>query len=426
MSNIAIQVENLGKLYRLGEVGTGTLGHDLNRWIAKVRGKEDPFSKIGETNDRTKKGDSEYVWALKDVDFKIEQGQAVGIVGRNGAGKSTLLKLLSKVTQPTTGIIKIKGRIASLLEVGTGFHPEMTGRENIFLNGAIMGMTKKEIKAKFDEIVDFAGVERYIDTPVKRYSSGMYVRLAFAVAAHLEPEILIVDEVLAVGDAEFQKKCLGKMKDVSEGEGRTILFVSHNISAINSLCTHGILMANGTLECTGPIDKIVGKYMKGLSVHTPSLEKITTRKGNGALQFTSIELIDSNGVPSQSFLQGGSMDVELSFSLIRPELNFDGLHFSVNIININGEVVIHHTTKLIGMSIKDIDIRQSNRIMFNWPTICLAPGTYTINIDCVHINEYVDAIEGAAKFTIVENTFLNYYMAPTSGIFAIAANWNWA
>lgn len=245
MSDIAIKVEDLGKLYRLGEVGTGTISHDLNRWVAKLRGKEDPFSKIGEINDRTAKGDSDYVWALKDVNFEVKKGEVLGIIGRNGAGKSTLLKLLSKVTQPSTGRIKVNGRIASLLEVGTGFHPEMTGRENIFLNGAIMGMTKREIKAKFDEIVDFAGVERYIDTPVKRYSSGMYVRLAFAVAAHLEPEILIVDEVLAVGDAEFQKKCLGKMKDVSVNDGRTVLFVSHNMAAVKQLCTTGIVMKNG-------------------------------------------------------------------------------------------------------------------------------------------------------------------------------------
>ena len=261
MSNTAIKVEDLGKLYRLGEVGTGTISHDLNRWIAKVRGKEDPFAKVGEANDRTSKGDSDYVWALKDINFEVQKGEVLGIIGRNGAGKSTLLKLLSKVTQPTTGHIKVNGRIASLLEVGTGFHPEMTGRENIFLNGAIMGMTKKEIRSKFDEIVDFAGVERYVDTPVKRYSSGMYVRLAFAVAAHLEPEILIVDEVLAVGDAEFQKKCLGKMKDVSVNEGRTVLFVSHNMEAVQNLCTSGLLMQNGRLIANDGIESIIASYV---------------------------------------------------------------------------------------------------------------------------------------------------------------------
>lgn len=266
MSDIAIKVDNLGKLYRLGEVGTGTLSHDLNRWVARMRGKEDPFAKIGESNDRTQKGESDYVWALQDVNFEVKKGEVLGIIGRNGAGKSTLLKLLSKVTKPTTGHIKVNGRIASLLEVGTGFHPEMTGRENIYLNGAIMGMTKKEISSKFDEIVDFAGVERYVDTPVKRYSSGMYVRLAFAVAAHLEPEILIVDEVLAVGDAEFQKRCLGKMKDVSVNDGRTVLFVSHNLPAVNQLCNRVLYLKHGRFEAIGDTDEMLSKYKKDVVI----------------------------------------------------------------------------------------------------------------------------------------------------------------
>lgn len=257
---LALKAENISKQYRLGQVGTGTLSHDLNRFWAQIRGKEDPYLKIGETNDRSSKGNSEYVWSLRDINFEIEQGDAVGIIGRNGAGKSTLLKLLSKVTKPTTGKIYTNGRIASLLEVGTGFHPEMTGRENIYLNGAILGMTRKEITRKFDEIVDFSGVERYIDTPVKRYSSGMYVRLAFAVAAHLESEILIVDEVLAVGDAEFQKKCLGKMGDVSKGEGRTVLFVSHNMAAVTNLCKSGIFLDKGLLLKSGNIEEVSFAY----------------------------------------------------------------------------------------------------------------------------------------------------------------------
>jgi lipopolysaccharide transport system ATP-binding protein len=261
MNDIAIKVENISKLYRLGEIGTGTVSHDLNRWWARVRGKEDPFAKLGEANDRTAKGNSDYVWSLRDLSFEVKQGEVLGIVGRNGAGKSTLLKVLSKITSPTTGQIKVKGRIASLLEVGTGFHPELTGRENIFLNGAILGMTKTEIRNKFDEIVDFSGVERYIDTPVKRYSSGMYVRLAFAVSAFLEPEILIVDEVLAVGDAEFQKKCLGRMKDVSRNDGRTILFVSHSMAAVKNICTTGILMKNGQLSFAGSADEVVDYYI---------------------------------------------------------------------------------------------------------------------------------------------------------------------
>ena len=262
MSNIAIEFNNVGKMYRLGRVGTGTLSHDLNRWwTMNVLRKEDPFLKIGETNDRSKKGHSDYVWALRDISFKVEQGDVVGIIGKNGAGKSTLLKLLSRITSPSTGSIRYQGRIASLLEVGTGFHPEMTGRENIYMNGSIMGMTKKEITRKLDEIVDFAGVERYLDTPVKRYSSGMTVRLGFAVAAFLEPEILVVDEVLTVGDAEFQKKAIGKMQDVSKGEGRTVLFVSHNMAAVKNLCTRGVVLENGTLAFDGTTDEAVNYYL---------------------------------------------------------------------------------------------------------------------------------------------------------------------
>ena len=261
MSNVVIKVEDVSKQYRLGEVSTGTLSHDINRWWHKVRGKEDPYLKLGEANDRETKGSSDYVWALKDIDFEVRQGEVLGIIGRNGAGKSTLLKILSRTTSPTTGELRIKGRIASLLEVGTGFHPELSGRDNIYLNGAILGMTKAEISRKFDEIVDFAGVERYISTPVKRYSSGMYVRLAFAVAAFLEPEILIVDEVLAVGDAEFQKKCLGRMKDVSDKDGRTVLFVSHNMQAVANLCSRVLVMQQGSIVHAGPTASAISNYI---------------------------------------------------------------------------------------------------------------------------------------------------------------------
>ncbi|MDD4427518.1 MAG: polysaccharide ABC transporter ATP-binding protein [Paludibacter sp.] len=258
----AIEFENISKQYRLGLVSTRTLSHDLKRWYAmNIQGKDDPYLKIGEVNDRAHRGESEYVWALKDINFKVEQGDVLGIIGKNGAGKSTLLKILSKVTTPSTGTIKARGRIASLLEVGTGFHPEMTGRENIYMNGAIMGMTKAEINRKFDEIVDFSGVERYIDTPAKRYSSGMTVRLGFAIAAHLDPEILVVDEVLAVGDAEFQKKAIGKMQDVSKGEGRTVLFVSHNMAAIDKLCKNLVVLDNGKVEYIGSVQTGISKYL---------------------------------------------------------------------------------------------------------------------------------------------------------------------
>jgi lipopolysaccharide transport system ATP-binding protein len=263
-----IKVEKLSKQYRLGNVGLGSLSHDLNRWWYTVRGKEDPYLKISEENDRTTKGLSEYIWALKDINFEVKRGEVLGIIGRNGAGKSTLLKILSRTTSPTTGSVKIKGRVASLLEVGTGFHPELTGRENIFLNGAILGMHKYEIKDKFDEIVDFSGVERYIDTPVKRYSSGMYVRLAFAVAAHLDPEILVVDEVLAVGDAEFQKKALGKMRDVSRGDGRTVLFVSHNMTAMKNLCKSIMFMQNGNIKDMGKTEDIINTYLSSNKIES--------------------------------------------------------------------------------------------------------------------------------------------------------------
>ena len=260
---IAIKFENISKQYRLGLVSTRTLGHDLNRWWqTSIRGKEDPYLTIGSVNDRSTKADSDYVWALRDINFEVEQGDVVGIIGKNGAGKSTLLKILSKVTTPTTGTIKAKGRIASLLEIGTGFHPEMTGRENIYMNGAIMGMTRAEIARKFDEIVDFAGVERYIDTPVKRYSSGMTVRLGFAVAAFLEPEILVVDEVLAVGDAEFQKKAIGKMQNISHGDGRTVLFVSHNMGAVQQLCQHVCILQNGIINYIGDVNRGITQYLK--------------------------------------------------------------------------------------------------------------------------------------------------------------------
>jgi lipopolysaccharide transport system ATP-binding protein len=316
MSNTVIRVENVSKQYRLGKIGTGSFKHDLNRWWHAVRGKEDPYLKIGEENERTKKGESEYVWALRDISFDVQQGEVLGIIGRNGAGKSTLLKILSRTTVPTIGSIKVKGRIASLLEVGTGFHPELTGRENIFLNGAILGMSKSEIKTKFDEIVDFSGIERYIDTPVKRYSSGMYVRLAFGVAAHLEPEILIVDEVLAVGDAEFQKKAIGKMQDVSRGEGRTVLFVSHNMAAIRSLCNKAILMKNGKIELEGSTELVAARYLKGENAKEGFFEISDSTEKETVILKKAI-LKNQHGVITQGFEIGDDLTVELHYSALR-------------------------------------------------------------------------------------------------------------
>jgi len=310
----SIEFSHVSKQYRLGLVSTGTLSHDLNRfWQTKVLHREDPYLKIGELNDRATKGTSDYVWALKDIDFKVEQGDVVGIIGRNGAGKSTLLKLLSRVTSPTTGMIRARGRIASLLEVGTGFHPEMTGRENIYMNGAILGMSRAEITRKLDEIVDFSGCERYLDTPVKRYSSGMYVRLGFAIAAHLEPDILVVDEVLAVGDAEFQKKAIGKMQSVANGQGRTVLFVSHNMGAVKNLCRRGIVLDNGALVFDGTSTEAVDRYLRTDEVELKKECVVTPEMHagrnylSGELEIAEVRLLN----PSPVLASDEDVEVEL-------------------------------------------------------------------------------------------------------------------
>ena len=290
---IILKAENISKQYRLGIVGTGTLSHDLNRWWHSLRGKEDPYLKVGGVNNRNEKANEDYVWALRDINFEVKQGEVLGIIGKNGAGKSTLLKILSRVTAPTTGSIKTKGRIASLLEVGTGFHGELTGRENIFMNGAVLGMSKNEIKSKLDEIIAFSGCEKYIDTPVKRYSSGMTVRLGFAVAAHLEPEILVVDEVLAVGDAEFQKKAIGKMQDLSTGEGRTVLFVSHNMASVSSLCNRVLVLTHGEVTFDGEPYEGINHYLNAYKTNRKtSLREISSRKGKGEVKIVDIQFLD--------------------------------------------------------------------------------------------------------------------------------------
>ena len=332
MNDIAIKFENISKQYQLGNIGTGTLSHDLKRWwTVSIRGKEDPYLKIGQENilsahreTRTAKRETQtthrspdFIWALRDINLEVKQGEVLGIIGKNGAGKSTLLKILSRVTTPTTGRITAKGRIASLLEVGTGFHPEMTGRENIYMNGSILGMTKSEITRKMDEIVDFSGVEKYIDTPVKRYSSGMMVRLGFAIAAHLEPEILVVDEVLAVGDAEFQKKAIGKMQDVSHNDGRTVLFVSHNMAAVSNLCNESILLQNGSIQAKGPTKNIIEQYIStGNSTNGEILEKdIKYRQKSTRAYFNAIRLKSKTGV-SDSFGIGEEIRIEIEYTVI--------------------------------------------------------------------------------------------------------------
>ncbi len=373
MSDVVLKVENVSKQYRLGEIGTGTISHDLNRWWSRLRGKEDPFMKIAETNDRTQKGTSEYVWALKDVNFEVKKGEVLGIIGKNGAGKSTLLKILSQVTTPTIGEIKIKGRIASLLEVGTGFHPELSGRENIFLNGAILGMTKSEIKSKFDEIVAFSGVERYIDTPVKRYSSGMYVRLAFAVAAHLEPEILVVDEVLAVGDSEFQEKCLGKMKDVSEG-GRTVLFVSHSMASIKALCTKAIFMNKGRLHSIGETNNIISNYkfenesMEFSGVNDNPQSSYKTEVG----KITSIKIRNQNSHTSGELMFEEEIGIEINIYLnnIVNNVNID-----FRILSSDGIIITHVSTLY---DEKKLNLNKGENKIFFKVENRLHPGVYMI------------------------------------------------
>lgn len=403
MSDIAIKVENLSKQYRLGEVGTGTISHDLNRWWAKIRGKEDPFLKIGETNDRSSKGNSEYVWALKDINFEVKKGEILGIIGKNGAGKSTLLKILSKVTGPTTGEIKGLGRVASLLEVGTGFHPELTGRENIYLNGTILGMTKREVSKKLDEIVDFAGVERYLDTPVKRYSSGMMVRLGFAVAAHLEPEILIVDEVLAVGDAEFQKKAIGKMQEVSKGEGRTVLFVSHNMGSINALCSQCLLLSKGTVSKRGDVTKVVFEYLNENRAQSSTLIKNNkNRNGTGQNKFTDIYFEDYKGDIINQVISGQSCNLVFSYegkeNILKPQVKF-------TIYNRNGLVISHFDSNLPNKPLPNLP--SNGKVKFYFKKLPLSEGEYSINVVIVGNGIIIDYIRDVFFFNVLPGNFFN-------------------
>ena len=385
---LALKAEDISKQYRLGQVGTGSLSHDLNRFWHQIRGKENPYLKIGESNDRTRKGESDYVWSLRDINFEINQGDAVGIIGRNGAGKSTLLKLLSKVTKPTTGKISTNGRIASLLEVGTGFHPEMTGRENVYLNGAILGMTRKEITRKFDEIVAFSGVERYIDTPVKRYSSGMYVRLAFAVAAHLESEILIVDEVLAVGDAEFQKKCLGKMGDVSKGEGRTVLFVSHNMNAVKDLCNNSILLSKGMVSKVGTTSLVIDEYIN--SYQSQNEKKIT---GNKDVEIQDFKTLNYNKINQLNFF----MDEEIICSFtIKFNENCNNLDLGINIRSVQGDFFSHITNMDEGFEISGHK-GEIKTYHIKLDKLNFHPGSYIFDIGIVDQFRLLYNIESASQ-----------------------------
>jgi lipopolysaccharide transport system ATP-binding protein len=391
MSNIVIKAEHIAKQYRLGKIGTGTVSHDLNRWWHRVRGKEDPYLKIGERNDRATKGDSNYVWSLQDINFDIKQGDSVGIIGRNGAGKSTLLKLLSRVTTPTKGAIYTKGRIASLLEVGTGFHPEMTGRENIFLNGAILGMRKKEIQRKLDEIISFSGVERYIDTPVKRYSSGMYVRLAFAVAAHLESEILIVDEVLAVGDAEFQKKCLGKMGEVSSTEGRTILFVSHNMAAVKTLCQTAIVLKQGLKEFEGEASQAVAFYLGG-EAGTLNYKEFPDRFSSAQITLHQLSVHPRGKGHEDAIDEFSALEFELHCTVHQEH---ERLHIAYVLKNDSGEALFTFSNKKSGVAL------QSGYNVLR----CVMPESF-LNIGSYYLDVYV--IEDSRRTVFVDLDVLSF------------------
>lgn len=425
MSNIVIKATDISKQYRLGVVGSGSLKDDIGRFFAKITGKEDPTLKIGQVNDRTQKADSDYVWALRNINFEVRKGEILGIIGKNGAGKSTLLKILSKITAPTTGSIKVRGRIASLLEVGTGFHAELTGRENVYLNGAILGMRREEVTRKLDEIIDFAGIARYIDTPVKRYSSGMTVRLGFAVAAHLEPEILVVDEVLAVGDAEFQKKAIGKMQDVSRDGGRTVLFVSHNMASIQNLCTRCVVLENGETTFEGNTNEAIDYYLQGgQALQAIPLEERTDRNGNGWLKVTKIELTDTSGKPISAVQAGGSCilnfyyestidDKEILKDIIPGILIKNGYDISVS---------LHHS-RLIGKKFSFDKTKQKFSIHIQ--KLMLVPSIYSITYSLVAQGIYLDGLSNAMDLEVLDNDFYGYGEIPpdSHGLLLLDANW---
>lgn len=403
----AIEFNNISKQYRLGLVSTRTLGADLNRWWAmNIRHQEDPYLKVGSVNDRASAADSEFVWALRDIDFKVEQGDVVGIIGKNGAGKSTLLKLLSRVTAPTTGTICAKGRIGSLLEVGTGFHPEMTGRENVYLNGAILGMTKNDISRKLDEIVAFSGCERYIDTPTKRYSSGMTVRLGFAVASHLDPEILVVDEVLAVGDAEFQKKAIGKMREISHGEGRTVLFVSHNMTSVRSLCKSGIVLENGSVSFSGTADEAVARYLSiNQDTAGVSIADRTDRFGNGRIKVTNIVLRNRQGEEVVDTFVGDYLRIEFHIEA-DPGVDFSKMIATCKLADNFGTEAVMWVSDEMNSDFSGI---QNGMFCLEIPHLNIRPNVYNLNykidLNSTSPKDTCDSMNGACQLSVLNNAF---------------------
>lgn len=423
MSDTVIKVENLTKFYQLGLINHGTLAKDLQAWWAKIRGKEDPNSRISLTSSQKDNSDTDFIYALKDISFDVKQGEVLGIIGANGAGKSTLLKILSRVTSPTSGCIKIKGRIGSLLEVGTGFHPELTGRENIYLNGAILGMRKHEIDRKLDEIIDFSGVEKFIDTPVKRYSSGMYVRLAFAVAAHLDPEILVVDEVLAVGDADFQKKCLGKMDDVSKKEGRTVLFVSHNMAAVRQLCTRGILLRNGELVFEGGTEETINEYLSfGTKTEETDLSTRTeNRTGNHIAKFVKFEIL-SNGKPTNSIKTGDNISFKMT---IKSEEDIANINIHLTIYSKIGNKLIHTNTSIA--TDKTFSLKRGlNFFSASFDSMPLQISSYYLNIGLFAPGTTFDWLEKVTTFSVAEENILGTGRLPNKNMcdFILPSTWS--
>ena len=404
-----IEINNLSKVYDLGLVGTGTLSKDLNRSWAKLRGKPDPYATLVELNDRTQKSSSNMIYALKDINFSVEQGEVLGIIGKNGAGKSTLLKILSQITSPSTGSIKMKGRVASLLEVGTGMHPEMTARQNIYLNGSLMGMRRHEITSKLDEIVDFAGIEKYIDTPTKRFSSGMTVRLGFAIAAFLDPEILIVDEVLAVGDVEFQKKAVGKMQDISNSEGRTVLFVSHNMASVKNLCTKGIILVNGEIIHSGTAEESVDYYLKKtMELSDIAVSERTDREGNGLVKFNAVNIENENGSRVRNIISGKSCKFIIDYINFSKE-PLDKLFFGITIYDANEMITTIITTDELGVNL--IINKEKGAIIIDIDNLLLRAGKYTMMLFLSHKensganNVVFDRITNVIEFVVEKGDF---------------------
>lgn len=408
MSSTVIKIENLSKYYRLGLIGSGTLREDFGRWVAKMRGQPDPLLKVGEQGHENRKDGQ--IWALKDINLKVKEGEILGIIGRNGAGKSTLLKILSKITAPTEGSIKINGRVGSLLEVGTGFHPELTGRENIYLNGTILGMSHAEVSSKLEEIVDFSEIGKFLDTPVKRYSSGMRVRLAFAVAAHLEPEILVVDEVLAVGDAAFQKKCMGKMKDISR-HGRTILFVSHNLPAVENLCTRGVLLSTGSVEYTGSTKIALQRYLESTTALTRTvLADRKDRSGNGLMKFSNIELIDQNGAVTTTLVNGNQCRIRLYLTKVREAPNSAQVAVGIN-DSMDRRIVVFDSILSGKPLILGDGLSFCVEVLI--PKLTLNEGVYTITLFSRIAGDICDWIRDAATMEVKSGDFFLTGQVPT-------------